>query len=240
MNLRRTARAAGALYLITFAASLPGLVLLDPVLNDPAYIVGPGTDAQVVLGAVLELVNAAALVGTAIVLFPVVKRQSEALALGFVAARTVEAALVVVNVVSYLTVVTLRQPTATGPDADMLVTVGRSLITVHDWAFLLGQSTIPGINALLLGTLMYQSRLVPRLLPSIGLAGAPVFLAAVIAVMFGVFDQFSTWAIIAGAPIFVWELALGLWLVAKGFRPSPITSGPTDADTLADAHHVKP
>jgi hypothetical protein len=112
-------------------------------------------------------------VGTAIVLFPVVKRQSEMLALGFVAARAIEATMIVVNVVAYLAVVTLRQPDATGPHADVLVTAGRSLIAIHDWAFLLGQSTIPGINALLLATLMYRSGLVSRTIPAIGLAGAP-------------------------------------------------------------------
>jgi hypothetical protein len=165
------------------------------------------------------------------VLFPVVKRQSEALALGFVAARTVEAAMVVVNVVAYLAVVTLRQPEATGPDAVALVTAGRSLIAIHDWAFLLGQGAIPAVNALLLGTLMYRSGLVPRAIPALGLAGAPLLLGAVIAVMFGVFDRFSVWAVIALAPIFVWELSLGVWLAVKGFRPSPITAGLVDAKT---------
>ncbi|HEV2778986.1 MAG TPA: DUF4386 domain-containing protein [Actinophytocola sp.] len=218
------------LYLITFAASLPALVLLDPVLNDASYIVGPGADTRVILAGVLELFTAAAGVGTAIVLFPVVKRQSEVLALGFVAARTVEAAMIVVNVVAYLAVVTLRQPDATGPDAAVLVTAGRALIAIHDWAVLLGQGTIPAVNALLLGTLIYRSGLVPRVIPALGLAGAPLLLGAVIAVMFGVFDRFSVWAVIALAPIFVWELSLGLWLAVKGFRPSPVTAARVDAN----------
>jgi Domain of unknown function (DUF4386) len=224
-KLRRTAFFAGMFYLITFIASLPGLVLLEPVLTDADYIVGPGADGQVILGGVLELVNAAACVGTAVALYPVVKRWGESLALGFVAARAVEAAMVVVNVLPYLTIVTLRQPDATGTDAAALVTVGRSLVALHEWAFLLGQGTIPGVNALLIGYLMYRSKLVPRIIPTIGLAGAPLLLGAVIAVMFGLFDRFSVWAVIALAPIFVWELSLGLWLILKGFRSSAATGG---------------
>lgn len=223
-QLRRTALLAGVFYLITFAASLPGIALLDPVLNDPHYILGPGADGRVALGGVLELINAAACFGTALVLFPVLKRQSEAVALGFVAARTVEAAIIVVNVVSYLAVVSLRNPAATGAEADVLAATGRSLISFHDWAFLLGQGTIPGVNAVLLGYLMYRSGLVPRVIPAIGLVGAPLFLGAVVAIMLGVFEQRSVWAVIAVVPIFVWELSLGIWLTVKGFRPSPITS----------------
>lgn len=214
---RRTALLAGALYLITIVASITARGLVDPVLSDPDYILGPGPDVAVAWGGVLELVNAAACVGTAIVLFPVIRRYGESAALGFVAARTVEAAVIVVTVVSYLTIVTLRTDGATGTDATMLDVTGRALVGVHDWSFLLSQGTIPGFNALLLGTLLYRSGLVPRIIPAIGLAGAPLLLAGVVAVMVGAVDQVSAWTVVATVPIFVWEASLGVWLVVKGF-----------------------
>ncbi len=225
-SLRKTALLAGALYLVTFIASIPALFVLAPVLTDPSYIVGPGADTRVVLGALLDIVNALACIGTAVVLFPVVRRQNEAAALGFVAARVLEAAIIFVGVVSLLAVVTLRQDLggAAGASADSLVTVGAALVAVRDWTFLLG----PGLavaNALLLGTLMYRSRLVPRVIPLMGLVGAPLLLASNTATMFGVNDQFSVLSLIALPGIFFWELSLGVYLVVKGFKPSPITAG---------------
>ncbi len=225
--LRRTAFLAGALYLTTFAASIPALFVLDPVLSDPNYIVGPGADTRVVLGGLLDIVNALACIGTAVVLFPVVKRQNESLALGFVTSRLLEAAIISIGVVSLLAVVTLRRDSAgaAGADADSLVDVGASLVAVRDWTFLLGPGVMAAINALLLGTLMYRSGLVPRAIPLMGLIGAPLLLSAKIGTIFGVNDDVSLWSLIALAPIFSWELSLGVWLVVKGFRPSLVTTG---------------
>ena len=218
---RRTAFFGGLFYLITFAASIPAVFLLDPVLNDPGYILGPGADTQVVWGCVLDVVNALAAIATAVVLFPVVKRQSESLALGFVTSRMVEAAVILIGVVSLLTVVTLRQPGATGAEADSLLTTGHALVAARDWTFLLGPNVMAGVNALLLGTLMYRSGLVPRAIPAMGLVGAPLLLAVTIASIFGLTEHGSGWWLVA-APIFFWELSLGLYLVIKGFRPSAL------------------
>lgn len=223
-SLRKTALAGGAFYVLTFAASIPALFLLGPVLNDPNYIVSSGADTQVTWGAFLDLVTALTGIGTAVALFPVVRRQSEALALGFVTTRMFEAAVIVIGVVSLLAVVTLRQPGATGAEADSLVTAGQALVAVRDWTFLLGPNVMAGLNALLLGTLMYKSGLVPRVIPAIGLIGSPLLLAVTFATMFGITEHGSAWWILA-APIFVWELSLGLYLVIKGFKPSPITAG---------------
>ncbi len=222
--VRRTAFFGGLFYLITFAASIPAVFLLDPVLNDPSYIIGSGADTQVVWGCVLDVVNALAAIATAVVLFPIVKRQSESLALGFVTSRMVEAAVILIGVVSLLTVVTLRQPGATGAEADSLLTTGHALVAARDWTFLLGPNVMAGMNALLLGTLMYKSGLVPRVIPAMGLVGGPLLLIVTIASIFGLTEHGSAWWVVA-APIFVWELSLGLYLVIKGFRPSPITEG---------------
>lgn len=217
--MRKAALVAGVFYLITFISSIPALLLLQPVLTDPNYITGPGADAQVTLGAFLDLVNALACIGTAVALFSVVKRQNEGLALGFVTTRIFEAAVVVIGVVSILSVVTLRQTGAVDGDAASLVPVGQALVAVRDWTFILGPM-LPAINALLLGTLMYRSGLVPRWIPALGLIGAPLHLSSQIGVMFGINEVTSLWALIGLAPIFIWELSLGLWMTFKGFKRS--------------------
>jgi len=229
-SVRRTAFFGGAFYLITFASSIPAVFLLAPVLNDQNYIVSSGADTQVVWGNVLDMVNALACIGSAVALFPVVKRQSEALALGFVTSRMFEAAVIVIGVVSLLTVVSLRQPGATGAQADSLVMTGQALVAARDWTFLLGPNVMAALNALLLGTLMYKSGLVPRVIPAMGLIGSPMLLAVTIATMFGLTEHGSAWWLVV-APIFVWELTLGLYLVIKGFKPSPITAGTVTTPT---------
>jgi hypothetical protein len=234
-SLRKTALIAGACYLITFASSIPPvLFLLSPVLDDPGYIIGSGPDSQVLLGCLLDVINALAGVGSAVALFSVVKRQHEGFALGFVTTRLVEAAVIMIGVVSLLSVVTLRQDLAgtAGADAASLVTTGQALVAIRDWTFLLGPAVMAALNAVLLGTLMYRSGLVPRVIPVIGLIGAPVLLASAIATFFGVNELDSAVHKIATAPIFVWELSLGIYLVVKGFKPSPITAAMTSADTM--------
>ena len=175
--------------------------------------------------AFLEVIVALAGIGTAITLYPVVKRQNEGMALGFVASRTLEAAMLFTGVASILSLVTLHQDlgTATGADAASLVTIGASHVATYHWAFTLGGSLMPGINAILLGTLLYRSGLVPRVLPVIGLIGAPLHLTAVVLTMFGVVDRVGTVTGIAAVPIAVWELSLGVYLIVKGFKPCPIT-----------------
>lgn len=223
---RGNARAAGIFYLLTFAASIPALILIAPVLNDPDYVVSAGQDTRVVWGCFLDLVNAMACVATAVAVFPVVKRQNESLALGFVTSRMFEAAVIVTGVVSLLTVVVLRQDFAgsAGQDAAALTTTGQALVTVRDWTFLLGPGFMPPINALLFGTLLYRSGLVPRIIPTIGLIGAPLLLTASVLTFFGLNSQTGAWSALATVPIAVWELAVGVYMSLKGFRPSPITT----------------
>lgn len=225
-TLRKTAFVAGGFYLLTFVSSIPAVFLLAPVLDDANYIVGSGSDTRVLFGCFLDLINAIACIGTAVTLFPVVKRQHQGAALGFVGARLFEAAIIVIGVVSLLAVVTLRQDVAgaAGTDNGSLVAVGQSLVAVRDWTFALGPGLVPGINALLLGYLMYRSGLVPRLIPVLGLIGAPLLITSATATLFNSNDPITALAAIATLPIFLWELSLGLWLVVKGFKPSPITA----------------
>ncbi len=167
---------AGVLFVITFVTSIPALLLYDPVLNNTGYITGAGGDTQVLLAAFLELLLIVANIGTAVVLFPVLKRQSEPIALGFVAARVVESAFIAVGILSVLAVVTLHQDLAGGgTDPATLQTVGRSLVAIKDWTFLLGPGFVVGIgNGLLLGYLMYRSGLTPRRMAMLGLVGGPL------------------------------------------------------------------
>ncbi|MGY4857275.1 DUF4386 domain-containing protein [Cryobacterium sp. AP23] len=219
-STRKTALVAGIFYLITFV-SIPTLTLYGPVKGQN-FIISAGADTGAYWGGLLEVIVALAGVGTAVTLFPVVRRQNEAMALGLVASRTIEAAMIFVGVASLLTLIALHQPGASGADATTLTTAGRGLVAFYNAAFLLGQSLMPAVNAVLLGTLMYRSRLVPRVLPVIGLIGAPLQFAAVILTMFGIIDRISTVTLLAALPVAVWEFSLGLWLVFKGFKPSPI------------------
>lgn len=196
------------------------------MLSNPAYIVGSAADTVVLWGGLLELINAVACIGTAVVLFPVVKRQHEAAALGFVTARVIEAAVIIVGVVSLLSVATLRHNLvgATGVDAAAMVTIGHALVAIHEWTSLLGPGLVPAVSALLLGSLLYRSGLVPRVVPLMGLIGAPLLLASFVAAFFGHTEQISALSGIAVIPIFFWELSLGVYMAVKGFKPSPITS----------------
>jgi Domain of unknown function (DUF4386) len=215
---RKTSLAAGVLYLLTFV-SIPTLALYGPV-KGANYILGAGPDTGAFVGAILEIIVALAGMGTAVALFPVLKRQNEGVAMGFIGSRTMEGAALFVCVGCILSVVSLRQAGA-GPDA--LVT-SHALVTMYDRMFLLGGSLMPALNAVLLGTLLYRARLVPRVLPLLGLIGAPLLVAADLAVLFDLIGRTSTPALVTALPIALWEFSLGVWLVVKGFKPSAITA----------------
>ena len=225
-SLRKTALVAGIFYLITFI-SIPTLALYGPVKNHRDWILTSGSNTAVLVGAFLEVIVALAGIGTAVTLYPVVKRQNEGVALGFVTSRLLEAAMIFTGVLSLLSLVTLRHDLggATGANAAALVTTGASHVAVYNWTMLLGQTLMPCINALLLGTLMYRSRLVPRIIPIVGLIGAPLLIAGVIVTLSAGTGHISALQAIGTLPVAAWEFSLGLWLVVKGFRPSPITAG---------------
>src|ERR687885_784486 len=218
---RKTALAAGVLYLVTFV-SIPTLGLYVPV-HDPNYVLGPGPDTGVFIGGILEVIVALAGVGTAVALFPVLKWQNEGAALGFVGSRVLEGAGILAGVACLLSVVTLRQA---GAGAGALVT-GQTLAILYDRIFLLSQSLMPAVNDLLLGFVLYQSRLVPRVLPLVAFVGAPLLLASDGAVLFGLVDRTSGATALGALPVALFEFSLGVWLVVKGFQSSPILSSET-------------
>jgi len=224
-QMRRTSLAAGVLYLISFV-SIPSLFLYDPIRDRADFVLGAGSDGGVRVAAFLEVVVALAGIGTAVVLFRVAKRQSETAALGFVASRVLEAALILVGVVSMLSLLTLRNDVAGTADADAasLITAGHGHLATYDWAFLLSQSLMPVFNAVCLGYVMYRSGLVPRFLPVMGLVGAPLLLASDIAIFFGAYDRMAPVAALAALPIAAWELSLGVYLTTRGFRPAAVAA----------------
>ncbi|MFD0361423.1 DUF4386 domain-containing protein [Nocardia sp. GCM10030253] len=225
-STRTAAVAAGVLFLITEVTAMAGLALYQPVLSDAEYVVGAGADGRVLMGGLVELILVVAVIGTAVVLYPVLARHDHGVAIGYVCGRLLEAAVITVGIISVLSVVTLRQDLAgtAGQDNPALVTVGKSLVAIHDWTFLLGPNFILGANSLLLASLMHRSRLVPRLIAVIGLAGGALICVSATAVLFGLYDQISVWGSIAALPVFVWEVSLAVYLIVKGFMPSRDTS----------------
>jgi len=230
---RKLAMAAGVCYLISDFPAFAAVILYSPIMNNVNYIVGSGPDAGVLLGAFFELIVAFAIVGTAVTLLPIVKKQNEAVAMGYVGLRTLEAGIIAIGVVSLLTVVTLRQHLAGagGTDTTSPVAVGKSLVAFHNWTFLIGPGFTSGANTVLIAYLIYRSRLVPRFIPVLGLIGGPLVFASATAVLFGLYPQYSVVPAVAALPEFAWELSLAIWLIAKGFNPSAIASRPAKTET---------
>jgi Domain of unknown function (DUF4386) len=218
---QKTARIFGVLFLITFATSIPALALYQPVLDDPAgYIAGGGEDNKIYLGVLLELLLIIANVGTAVVLYPIVRRQNEILSLGYVTARVMECVFIAAGIVCVLGIVSLRHD---NPGASSLAV---SLAAIKDWTFLLGPGFIVGWgNGLILGYLMYSSGLVPRWMAVLGLVGGPLIVLSGIGVLFDLWNEGGTVQALATIPEFIWELSLGIYCTVWGFRrSSPILS----------------
>jgi len=217
-SLRKTSLLAGVLYLLTFV-SIPTVALYGPI-HLPGYIMGTGSDNPAIIGGILEIIVALAGFSTAVVLFPVIRKQNATAALGLVAARILESGTIFVGVAFLLSIVTLHKA---GAGADALG-ISRALIALYDRIFLLGQSFMPAICDLLLGYLLYQSRLVPRPLSMIGMLGALPLIVGYIAMMFGIVERNSPMAGLSAVLVALFEFSLGIYLVVKGFKPSPITA----------------
>jgi Domain of unknown function (DUF4386) len=215
---RSTSLVAGALYLLTFV-SIPTLALYRPV-KQANYILGPGPDTAATFGGLLEIIVALAGIGTAVVLFPLLKKQNERLALGLVVSRVLEASTIFLGVAFILSIVALRKDAA-GAEA---LPISHTLVALYDRIFLLGQSFMPAVTDLLLGLLLYQSRLVPRALSRIGLIGSPLLVVGYLAVLFGLIGQHGPLAGLSALPVALFEFSLGIWLVVKGFDPEAIAA----------------
>lgn len=215
---RKISLTAGILYLLTFI-SIPTLSLYAPI-KSAHYIVNGGSDTGAIVGVILEVIMALACIGTAVVLYPLLKKQSEMLALGLVASRILEACAIFIGTCLIMSIISLHQANAGGG----ALASGHTLAILYDRVFLQSQSFLPAINDLLLGILLYKSRLVPRALSIIGIVGAFPLIAGYVAVMFNLTDQHSSWAGLSALLVAVFELSLGIWLVARGFNPKAVAA----------------
>jgi hypothetical protein len=232
---RSRAKVLGTLFIVAAAASVIGLVLYGPILNNSDYLLeGPTSANQIVGGALAELVLAAAAVGTSITFYPLLRRRNETVALGYVTFRLFEAVLIVIGLLSLLSLLSLRQAVASGAgiDAPAVMGVGTAMLAIHDWTFILGPNFMLGINTALYSSLLYRSGLIPRPLATLGLVGSTaVFLAALLE-MFGVIRQVSVAGGVLSLPVAAFEMSLAIYLIVKGFketspvlRPVPVSAG---------------
>lgn len=226
-SLRKTALVVGVLFIITYITSIAAkFAFYAPFLENADYIAGSGEDTKVLWGAFAEMVLIFANIGTAVALYPVLKRRFPALSLGFVTARVMESVFIAVGILAVVTLVTMRQDFsgATGAEGTALASVGHTLVTLQEWTFNLGPGVVVGVgNGLILGYMMYRTGLVPRAMAMLGLVGGPLLLLSGTAVIFGVIEAGSAVQALATVPEFFWELSFGVYLIVKGFRPSAIT-----------------
>ncbi len=223
---RTAALIAGLAYIGTFLFSIPvKFGLWKDAIDEPDFVLGAGSDAGIQVGAVFEILTALTCVATAVALYGVAKRYSIRGALGFVTTRVMEASIIFVGLFSVLALDTLRDDPIGDPTA--LAATGRALVAIHDWTFLIGPGLMAPLNALLIGSVMYRSRLLPRWIPTLGLIGAPLLLASVTATLFGAWDQLSAPAMVLVLPIAVWEFSFGVYMTVKGFRPVPEAAEPS-------------
>ena len=212
---------------ITFVTSIAALLLYHPVLHDHNYILGAGHDTRIEFAAVLEVFLMISGIGVAIVMFPILRRESEPLALGYVASRIVESTMIGIGIISLLAILTLRGDLAAsvGADGGSLQVAGRSLVAIHEWTFVFGPGFCVGVNDVLLGYLMYSTGLMPPRLAVIGVIGGPLIFASKIAAVFGAFSFTSSAAGIFAIPVIIFEASFAIYLIVRGFRPSRVLCG---------------
>jgi hypothetical protein len=230
LDIQKTARIFGWLFIATFVTSIAAKILfINGVGGDFAHLeFTPGSMSEntVYVAAILEFLLIVTNIGTAVVLYPIVKRQSEGLALGYVTARVVECTFILVGLISAISLVSVSNSLAgaTGAEAAALTAQGSSLAATYDWAFLFGPGLVVGFgNGLMLGYLMYRSGLVPRRMAMLGLIGGPMLIASFVLILFGVYENGSGPAFLMALPEIAWEASVGIYAAWKGFRPSPIT-----------------
>jgi Domain of unknown function (DUF4386) len=228
MNSNRDiAISVGVLYILAAVTAIIGFVLYQPILNDPEYIIkGSANVTQVIWGAINELILAFSIIGISVLMFPIVNKENESLAIGYVCFRLLEAILIIIGIIGLLSIVTLSQEfvTAVAPNAPSYLIAGKSLVILHNWTFLLGPNLALAPSTLMMSYFLYDSKLVPRFISVLGLVGGTLILAYALLVIFGVFLQDSAWGAILGIPVFAYEMSLAVWLIIKGFNSSVVYS----------------
>ncbi len=224
---RQAAVVVGVLYILAAVVSVIGLELYGPILIGSNYLVnGAANKDQVLLGAAMELLVVCSVVGTAVGLFPVLRRVNERVALAYFCFRFMEATVIAVGIISVLSLLTLSQAyaAAAAPDAAAYAASGTLLKAAHDWTFLFGPALMLGINTTLYSSLLFKSRLVPRVIGVMGMGGAALVFLEGILVLFGVIAQVSVAGGLLALPVAVFEMTLAVWLIVKGFNRSALAA----------------
>ena len=225
MDVQRTGRIFGWLFIGTFVTSIPARLLfvngVGASWSDMRFVPGDTSTASLKLGAVLEFGLIVTQIGTAVVIYPLVRRQSETVSLGYVTARIMESVFAAIGLISIISVVSVADAlaSATGADATALAVQGNSLVNTYDWAFQWGPGLVAGIgNGLMLGYLMYRSALVPPRMALLGLIGGPLLILSFVLMLCGVYENGSGLSGLLTLPEAAWELSLGIYCAWKGFR----------------------
>lgn len=217
---RKNARTIGAFFVIAAISAIIGLALYNPILNDGNYLIKGAKHAnQIILGAIFELILVSTAVGTGIAFFPYLKKQNEAMALGYLCFRMLEAVFIMIGIISILTLLSVSQNyTAEKTGIESYKIVAQALKATHRWTFILGPNFMLGINTFLYSYLLYRSRLVPKKLAILGILSAVLIFIAALLEMFDIIQQVSTIGFLLAFPIFIYEMSLAIWLTFKGFH----------------------
>ena len=226
MDTRRIGRIFGWFFIGTFITSIPARILfisgLDTTWTDTVFNPGAVTDNSIKLGSILEFGVILTNVATAVVLYPVARRLSATLGLGYVTARIIESVFIAIGLISMITVIDVNDAwmSASGADAAALAAQGNTLVSIYDWAFQFGPGLVVGFgNGLILGYLMYRSGLVPRRMAMLGLIGGPLLILSFVLTLFGAYDNGSTPSFLLALPEIAWEASLAIYCAWKGFKP---------------------
>ncbi len=213
---RKTAKIAAIFYFISWVTSIAGLALYGPILNHSTYVFGSVPQSHILLGAFFEIICGFANIGTALSLYPMVRRQSQNFALGYVVLRTLEAAIIMVGVLPLLALLTLHNDL---PNAVGSAGIQNAMVAMHNWSFIIGPSLICGVNTMTLAFVLNRSGLVARFIPMLGLVGGALVFFSGTGQIFGLFGQVSTPTVLMAIPVFAWEISLASFLFFKGFKP---------------------
>lgn len=219
---RKLAIATGVFFLITHVTSIAAPALNGFAIGNTAA--SAGSDTQLLLAAVLEVILAMANIGTAVALYPVVRRWNEGAALGYVGLRTLEAAVIAVGVLPLLVLVTLRQSIASTVDPATATAMADTLAIFYKWTLLIGPGLVCAVNTVVMAYILFSSHLVPRFIPILGLIGGPLIFIVTMARIIGSYATPPAWLAIFVLPIFAWEVSLALWLIIRGFRQSALAA----------------
>jgi hypothetical protein len=222
---KKSALLVGVLFILAAVTAIIGLLLYDPILNGPDYLMKGSEHAnQVILGALMELMLVVSAVGTATTMFPILRKYNETVALWHLCFRFLEAIIITIGIISVLSLLTLSREfaAAAAPDTASFHASGIVLKAIHDWTFMLGPLFMLGINTMMYSYIFYKSKLVPRFISILGMTGATLVFLCALLVMFGVIQQVSAWGAVLALPVAANEMILAVWLIVKGFNLSEV------------------